>query len=248
MMARHLIIAGAQRSGTTYLYHVLDRHPDIAMAVPVRPEPKYFLREHIEPGRDAYVRALFGNARARWLGEKSTSYIEYPHVARRIADTIPDAHVIFMLRDPVARAISNYAFSRENGLETLDLEEALEREPHRAMHPAAGVSVSPFAYAGRGEYARHLDAWARCFPPDRMHLLVTERTVGNEAALRNLLRWLGLDDAAPLGPIAEKVNASSEVLPTDEGVSRAIARLREHFAPWNRLLRERHGVDTDSWT
>ena len=43
-MAEHFVIAGAQRSATSWLAGVLDRHPDIAMARPMRPEPKYFLR------------------------------------------------------------------------------------------------------------------------------------------------------------------------------------------------------------
>jgi hypothetical protein len=37
------IIAGAPRGGTTYLYNVLDQHPDIYMAKPGAPEPKFFL-------------------------------------------------------------------------------------------------------------------------------------------------------------------------------------------------------------
>jgi len=38
----HFFVVGAQRSGTTYLYNVLDEHPQIFMAKPVRPEPKFF--------------------------------------------------------------------------------------------------------------------------------------------------------------------------------------------------------------
>jgi hypothetical protein len=36
------IIAGAQRSGTTFLYNLCDDHPDIYMAKPCFPEPKFF--------------------------------------------------------------------------------------------------------------------------------------------------------------------------------------------------------------
>jgi hypothetical protein len=39
----HFFIVGAQRSGTTYLYHLLSEHPSINMATPVWPEPKFFL-------------------------------------------------------------------------------------------------------------------------------------------------------------------------------------------------------------
>ena len=37
------IIGGAPRSGTTWLYWLLDRHPAVHMARPLAPEPKFFL-------------------------------------------------------------------------------------------------------------------------------------------------------------------------------------------------------------
>jgi hypothetical protein len=46
------IIGGAPRSGTTWLYELLDRHPDVHMAKPLAPEPKFFLRD------DEYARGL----------------------------------------------------------------------------------------------------------------------------------------------------------------------------------------------
>ena len=42
MSSRHLLVIGAQRSGTTYLHSMLEAHPDVAMAQPPRPEPKVF--------------------------------------------------------------------------------------------------------------------------------------------------------------------------------------------------------------
>ena len=38
---RNLFIVGAQRSGTSYLYKCLDIHPNIEMAKPSIPEPKF---------------------------------------------------------------------------------------------------------------------------------------------------------------------------------------------------------------
>src|SRR6202035_103039 len=41
------IIGGAPRSGTTWLYWLLDRHPHVYLAKPVTPEPKFFLVDRI---------------------------------------------------------------------------------------------------------------------------------------------------------------------------------------------------------
>ena len=63
MSRRFVIIAGAQRSGTTYLYRVLDAHPGTHMARPSRPEPKFFhLDSEYARGLDYYLERYFGEA------------------------------------------------------------------------------------------------------------------------------------------------------------------------------------------
>jgi hypothetical protein len=63
-MSRFFIV-GAQRSGTTYLWHALNHHPEICMASPVRPEPKFFMQEELwKKGKDYYERAYFSECRA----------------------------------------------------------------------------------------------------------------------------------------------------------------------------------------
>ncbi len=85
--SEHFFIVGAQRSGTTYLYRTLDEHPEIEMAKPVRPEPKFFLQGDLSAyTHDDYLGLFFGNkAGAKLRGEKSTSYIESEHAARQIS-------------------------------------------------------------------------------------------------------------------------------------------------------------------
>ena len=98
-MYDHFFIAGAQRSGTTYLYYVLAEHPDIEMAQPVRPEPKFFLTDALfERGLAYYHEQFFpGKPGARLRGEKSTSYMESEKAAQRISRSFPDARIVFML-------------------------------------------------------------------------------------------------------------------------------------------------------
>ena len=119
----HFFIVGAQRSGTTYLYEMLKQHPKINMAQPVKPEPKYFM-EHNQDNLNYhnYIDSFFSSRmQGQILGEKSTSYYEYESSARLISSTVPKAKIIFLLRNPIYRALSNYYFSVENGLETRKL-------------------------------------------------------------------------------------------------------------------------------
>src|SRR5712691_8572726 len=107
----HFVIVGAQRCGTTYLYRLLDEHPEIEMAKPLRPEPKFFLDDDRFPlGLSYYESQFFSEAGPRVRGEKSTSYIESDVAAQRIKATLPGAPMVAVLRDPVERAISNYRF------------------------------------------------------------------------------------------------------------------------------------------
>src|SRR5206468_2663893 len=91
------IIGGAPRSGTTWLYHLLDRHPDIYMAKPVKPEPKFFLVDQLyERGLEYYATTWFAAAGdARLAGEKSTDYLESSAAADRIARDLPRVNLVF---------------------------------------------------------------------------------------------------------------------------------------------------------
>jgi hypothetical protein len=235
-MTRHFVVAGAQRSGTTLLYQLLDAHPQIEMARPLRPEPKFFF---LHDSLDDY-RALFrGKPGAHVLGEKSTSYMERGDVAEKIDALLPDVKAIFLLRDPVERALSNYRFSVENGVETAPIEDALRREDR--PFDRAQFSVSPFAYVARGHYARLLEPWERALGRERLFLMTLEEL---PSSMSKLLQWLGVDPsfAAPIP--AQPINATSMNLEVREELRRFLIA---QYAESNRQLHERYGVDVSRW-
>jgi hypothetical protein len=165
-------IIGAQRCGTTYLHELLDEHPDVAMAKPKKPEPKWFLDPvKAALGREAWETRLFPGTRARVLGEKGTSYIEHPEAAGAILGAFPEARFIVVIRDPIARAVSNYRFSVANGLESLPIERALTPEAEERAFDGRKISASPFFYLRRGRYAQYLEAWAGHVPGGRIHVV-----------------------------------------------------------------------------
>jgi hypothetical protein len=165
------LIAGAPRSGTTWLYHLLDRHPDVYMAKPVRPEPKFFLVDELyERGFEHYLRTWFdGSATSAAAGEKSTNYLESVAAAERIRRHLPDVKLVFILREPAQRAYSNWAWSRMNRMETLDFETALEQEDERERTvPPQLRYARPHAYFSRGLYATMLRRYVDLFPREQI--------------------------------------------------------------------------------
>lgn len=194
-MTRHLLVIGAQRCGTTYLHDLLDAHPQITMARPARPEPKVFVSEELAGrGREWYLRTYFGHVTDETLlGEKSTSYLEFAEAADRAAAVLGDPLVLVQLRDPIARAVSHWAFSSDAGLETRSLADVLAAnlEGPLPWDPSL-TSVSPFAYLERGRYVDYLGPWLRRFGDD-VNVLLLEDLVADARVLGDLYGRLGVD-------------------------------------------------------
>jgi len=236
-MPDHFVIIGAQRCGTTYLTRLLDAHPEIEMAKPLRPEPKFFLDyEQFAQGAAYYEARYFSETDARVRGEKSTSYIEHDVAIRRVIALFPDATIVAVVRDPVARAVSNHRFSTAEGVETLPLADAL-RADEAGDRPwdEARFSVSPYAYLERGRYADALARVAKYVPPDRLHVLVFEELVADESVLAALYRRLGVDPQLRPAGIGAAVNVSPGA---DELDASTEAWLRAYYSEPNRRLKE----------
>lgn len=249
-MPNHFFIAGAQRSGTTYLYYQCADHPQIEMALPVRPEPKYFINQwDAAATAESYFARYFGNkAGASVYGEKSTSYIEIESVAQRIATLMPDAQIVFVLRNPVERAISNYLFSVKHGVEHALIADAMYHEAtRRNNYDARKISVSPFAYLQRGRYIDYIRMYERYIDPTHIHIMIYEHMTQDIRVIQQLYAFLGVD--ATYTPLMhdEVINANdSESVPVvDEALMRY---LYEYFADSNQQLFDRLGYAVDQWT
>jgi hypothetical protein len=243
------IIAGAPRSGTTWLYELLARHPDIYLAKPVRPEPKFFLVDELyERGVQYYRDTWFAGADGyAAVGEKTTNYLESATAAARIHAQCPDVRLVFILREPASRAYSNWAWSRMNGMETEDFETALalEDERERRLDPRLRYA-RPHAYFSRGLYASMLRPYVDRFPADRMLCLKFERIVRDPRGLAACLHgFLGVPprptDAEGLDVINPSEN-NGEPMP-----AHVAARLRERYAGPNRDLAEMLGPEFGHW-
>jgi Sulfotransferase domain len=211
----HFFAVGAQRSGTTYLYYMLDEHPQIEMAKPMRPEPKFFMQDvFLEAQPEDYERIYFGSKPGvKFRGEKTASYIESPLAAERIARWYPDAKILFLLREPVARAISNYQFSASNGLETLSLDEAIRTEDQRREdYDHDKISASPYAYLKRGIYIDYIGVFEQFFKRDNLIILIYEEFVEQLASVQNLYATLGAATDFVPPSLNEDINVSEKAV------------------------------------
>jgi hypothetical protein len=176
----NLIVIGAQKCGTSGLHYYLGLHPEVSMSRPK--ELNFFIEERNWPRGVDWYKAHF-DASATVRGESSPNYTAYPQhmgVPERMASLVPDARLIYIVRDPLARIaahwVHNYAKRREKG----DLRSTL-------MHPNT-------SYLVRSQYHMQLQQFLRYF--DREQILIFQQSDLRDdrmATLRRVFEFVGID-------------------------------------------------------
>lgn len=175
----NLVIIGAMKCGTTSLHLYLDQHPDIAMSR--RKEIHFFLEGHGDKGISWY--ASHFNCSARVRGESSPSYTKYPQrdgVPARMHTVLPDAKLIYLLRDPIVRIVSHYLHEYLRSREQRPLAEALR-------------SFSDNPYVDPSRYYMQLEQYLQHYPLSQILILTTEDLRENpQLTLRRALDFIGV--------------------------------------------------------
>lgn len=126
------VVIGAAKSGTSFFYHLLSQHP---LVEPAAFKELQFFDVHFGEGVEWYRRGLpqpsLKGGRRTITGEATPHYLFHPHAAQRMAQVVPKARLIALLRNPVDRAYSHYQMVVKNGRETLYFEEAIRAEGAR---------------------------------------------------------------------------------------------------------------------
>lgn len=179
------LIIGAQRAGTTSLFHYLSQHPQL---VPAIVKEVHFFDQGSDPetrrrSKEAWYRAHFPFRseldRGQQAFEATPSYLFDPFAAKRIARLLPDAKLVVLLRNPTERALSHYFHEVKKGRETLNLVEALEREESRIGDVGVGArwlrrEERFYSYKARGLYAVQLRRYYECFPRSSLFVAASE--------------------------------------------------------------------------
>jgi predicted ATP-grasp superfamily ATP-dependent carboligase len=199
----NFFIVGAARSGTTSLDRYLHQHPEIYMAP--KKEVNFYTADHFPstgPGddrinrgviqhKDQYAQLFAGVAGERAIGESSVFYLCYSGTAERIAQAVPDAKIIMVLRDPVERAFSAYMYLVRDGREHLGFVEALSQEEERRQKGFEPM----WWYKELGLYYRQVKRYLDVFGTQRVKVLLYDELFADpEAALRDIFTFLGVKD------------------------------------------------------
>lgn len=218
------LIAGVAKAGTTSLYNYLAKHPNICMS-PIK-EPNYFRNQPDGPRtvektqshpqqapRDLeWYKSLFAHCEPENARGEASGYFHRPEAPALIKRTIPDARLIFILRNPVERAFSHYWQAIKNGESLPPFDEAVRNE-HPTIRRLLHISA----------YAEHLEAFYNEFRSEQILLLLFDDLVQSPHSVVNCAyEHIGVD--ATLGSIGEYKPHNKASLPRSKVVKGILAR------------------------
>lgn len=196
----NLFLVGAMKCGTTSLHNMLDAHPSIFMCQNPK-EPAWFAGGNQSKDLSWYLERFADARDERYVGESSTDYSKAPRlgpVASRIKEFSPDARILYIMRDPVERAISHYWWEVEFSAEGRSFLEAV-----KASREIGDV----------GNYAMQIEPFLKVFGRDRVCTLTMEElTAAPVQTMGRLYDFLDIERVdASEGSLAHENQGKSQV-------------------------------------
>lgn len=183
------VIFGAQKSGTTWWFRLIEQHPGVVQPSNQRPELHFFDRLWAEwPDAEALARyhRYFPRPAGKIIGEKTPEYLSCPWAPPMVKQAAPDARAIVLLRDPVDRYVSGLSHMDRGGL----VDESAEEGTVRVFGDRMRVVTDAMS---RGLYATQVEWLLEAYPADRLLLLQYEACAADAAGqLARTHAFLGL--------------------------------------------------------
>jgi hypothetical protein len=239
-------IVGHGKSGTTAMYEMLRRHPQIYM--PEGKEPWFFAQElHVRtPPRpqgipttlDEYAAWFDGATPAQRVGEATALYLWSRSAAARIAAVRPDARIVAILREPASFLRSLHLQWVQTYIETeTELAAAIALESSRRE----GRELSRYTYwpqvllySEHVRYAEQLRRYHAVFRPEQVKVLIYDDfRADNEGTIREVLRFLDVDDTVPI----DAVEANPTVQPRSQLLNELVHAVGVGRGPVSRTLK-----------
>jgi len=213
-MYPNFICVGAQKAGTTAFYDLIKNHPDIELSA--KKEIHFFeIDKNFNKGLDWYS-GFFSNDKNKLKGEVTPDYMLYNHVPERIHQTLgKEVKLIFLLRNPILRAYSQFNFHQMKGVENRrDFQKVIENETIDYTNDTYNNWYDPAYYLSRGLYYNQIKRYLKYFSIEQMHFQLYEELFDESKqaeCLKEVFKFLGVSDFKP-----EKAGHSNVTkVPTD---------------------------------
>jgi hypothetical protein len=174
MRKPNCIIVGCQKCGTSALQKYIAQHPDIWMT---RSEVHYFDRKKKSPIKE-YL-SIFDKHDEKIVGEKTPNYCYFEEIPTKIAELNPNCKIIMCVREPVARAYSEYQMLKLNGVCNDRWEDVWNTRD----------------YLTHGLYAKQLKNLYKSFNPKQVLVIKSEDLYSKRSeVVKRVFKFLDVDD------------------------------------------------------
>jgi hypothetical protein len=235
--APDFLMIGAQKAGTTALYHFIIQHPLVVK----RTGEIHFFDVQFNRGIEWYKNQFPLRPSPQYvLGEKTPFYLFHPLAAQRVHALFPKVKIILLLRNPVDRAYSQYWYNVRMKRELLSFKEALGAEKERLADEKQQLLQNPlyksynfrhYSYLARGIYVDQIKSWLSLFPKEQLLILSsTDLRENPEKVLNKVFSFLEIH---PYSVQVRNASKHSQYEPMDPTLRK---QLSDYFEPYNRQL------------
>jgi hypothetical protein len=180
------VFVGPTKTGTTWVDSYLRSRSDVLL--PIDMKETFFFDKRFSKGLNWYESFFEAGAESGVCVEVAPSLFAKPEAARRLADTLPKAHVICTLRNPVERAVSHYFHYLKCGMPDVGFDRMVAERRD---------------ILGSGLYYRNLINWFELLGRERVHVLLHDQMVSDvDGFCRNICTILGIPFQPPGREIA----------------------------------------------
>lgn len=248
-------VVGAQKAGTTTIYALMRQHVDLFLPDLKEshffslPSPEHHYKDTAADrmnktairSQQSYA-ALFEDSGTRVCGEVCPTYLYPDFVAERISNSIPNAKIIIMLRNPIDRTFSAYRHMKSRGAETaLSFDEALALEPEHIKAGWQGMAH----YTNASLYYSQVKRYYEHFPASNIHIVKFEEFVKDPIAETNrALEFLGV---SPLPEAATIRQTNKTHVVESTFLKNALANKRYGIQTLRKLVPGRYRGQIKEW-
>lgn len=235
-----IFVCGVQKGGTTSLHAHLREHAELSP--PSRQEIHFFDeedRDWIAPDYSAIDSLYAAEADDRLRFDVTPIYVFWPPSIPRIRAYNPAAKLIFLFRDPLERAFSQWCMEYARGHEKLPFHRAIREGRNRlAGLPPFAPDRRLYSYIERGFYGDQVRRVLTHFPREQLLFLRTQDLRDNH--IETLARISSFLEIAPFPETGSKRERTRPRLslpscPTEEDRAFAARLFREDIREFSAL-------------
>lgn len=212
-MKVNFIIAGTQKGGSTALAKFLAQHPQIAFGIEKEchffDHDTYFEKEKVNYSiyHKNWIHILLNQKKLstyKIYGESTPIYMYWQECMERIKLYNYKMKLIFILRNPIDRAYSQWNMNKDRLEEDLSFIEALKQEKTRRLISSNNDRL--YSYINRGFYSQQIEKIMNIFPHQQMLFLKNEDLKNNhQQTLNSVFEFLEVDSCNKIEP--RKINS-----------------------------------------